>query len=416
MLGGGLLSLSALVIVVTLCIVGLLFALFGVIMIARTISKCVKIALALYLCYIVYMVYRSSVISSRSSKPHSSDQRSYTSSIHGTDNPPTIHIGAVSFGQKYAEIVLKNIQFSLLLTTANIQWYVFTIDNATDIIEAGIQSWPDNFKRRVSVVNIPLVCTKWKEHIKAKVLRGVALKPCVISDFENTVLKDHTDKFIFIDLDTFIMDDLMHLWNYFSIFTSDHIMSLARADFRYLLLKYSQYSYDQRYGINTGVILVNFKNMAGFDFEERYIGCSKEEIYFESNETRDIGKKDDQNILNVLFYKYPYKILPLGCNWNYRGSMDLECTAGSTKNCDEAISQGVSLIHTYSDTYLSNSHYSAVYKCSVDLDLNNVNETVRCLHAGIQTFKKGREKKCSLHVNNLGPLERALNRLYPGIV
>ena len=335
-----------------------------------------------------------------------------------TEQPLTVHMGAVSYGAEYAMLVIVTIKTILLLTDANLHWYVFTTDNATEIIMSDVTQWPESFRSRLMVSEVPLTCDKWHMYFnnKTRPLRGMAIKPCVLTGIEHSIVKDYTDKMIFIDLDTFIVDDIVHLWNRISMFTEDHIMSLDRADFRYIMLGYSKYSYDLRYGINSGVVLINLKHMAGFNFEDKYIECSKQKVYYTINETDSIYNKDDQNVLNVLFYKYPYKILPLSCNWNYRISMDHTCEPGHSKNCDESISQGVSLIHSYSGSrYFLKTDYAAVYNCTQMIDLDYVDDAVRCLHRGIASFKTNRVKVCLFQVNNLRPLETALKKHHPNV-
>ena len=326
--------------------------------------------------------------------------------------PVTVHMGAVSYGKKYGLAVLAAIKLILLLTDASLQWYVFTNDNTTEIITSGVNLWPDSFKNRLTVTEVPLHCNKWMVYFNNSYpLKGMALKQCVFTGIQYSFVRNYTDKLIFVDLDTYIFDDIIHLWNWFSLFTEDHIMALARADHRYLTLGYSQYTYDQRYGINSGVVLMHLKRMADFNFEDKYIHCSKLKHYYRNPHTKNINSKDDQNVLSLLFFKYPHMVLPLSCNWNYRPSMDATCDPGDTFNCDEAISQGVSIIHAYgSSHFFLRTNFVVVYNCTQTMNLYDVDETVRCLHAGITFYKNKRREKCQLHMNNLRPLETALKK------
>ena len=328
------------------------------------------------------------------------------------DKSVTVHMGAVTYGEVYVNKTLHIIQTTLLLTEANLQWYVFTTDDSADIILNSTKEWPDYLKTRLTVIKPALHCLKWMNHVGSFHLGGIHIKQCVFSGIENMNLTKYTDKMIFVDLDIFVVDNIVLLWNHFHIFDDQHVMAMSRADLRYIKLKYSHYMYDRVYGANSGVILIHLGHLSGFNFEEKYIQYAKERKYYQNGETENIKMNDDQNVLNVLFYKHPYKLLTLGCKWNYRGSMDATCSPGNTFHCDEATSQGVSLIHAYSDTFFTRSHYAAVYNCTIALHLRRVEDTIKCMRKGIEYFKLKRNRSCPLHLINLKPLEIALNKRF----
>ena len=326
---------------------------------------------------------------------------------------PTVHMGAVTTGEKFADKSLQLIKNILLFTRASLHWYVFTTDASAEFMMNMTESWPDAFKKRLLIIKPTLGCSKWCDYIHDYHPSGSHLKECVFSGIENMNLTSHTNKLIFVDLDIFVVDDIINLWNFFPIFNDHHIMAMSRADLRYFMSNYSQYMFDKLYGANTGVILMFLSHIPGFNFEEKYIEASKDHTYYEKNPERPIRHIDDQNIMNAVFYKYPHKLLTLGCKWNYRGSMDHICSPGHPFHCNEANSQGVSLIHAYSDAFFPKSHYSGVYNCVLNLDMSRVEDTVQCIRKGIEYFKFQRNRSCQVQLNNLQPLELTLDKYYP---
>ena len=321
-----------------------------------------------------------------------------------------LHIAAVTYGIRYVYHTVNIIKMILLLTESDIQWYVFTTDDSHIHINELIEKWPGEYSRRVKVLEAPMICDEWLAYrnVSLNRLHGMGIKPCVFCSFDKTIIKDYTEKFIYLDLDILPVDDFSRAWGIFRTFGEEQIMGMSRADIRYIRKNFTVY--DARYGLNSGVIFVNLKHMANLNFENKYVQCAKEKYHYDY--ILGVGPNDDQDVLNVYFYKYPYQAVPVGCNWNYRKSME-KCIPGDLYNCDEAKHQGVSIIHATVPNLLEGGHFNALYNCSLEIDLTNIKDTIACFQDGISYFYTNRNRTCKHHEHYLRPFETILARKYP---
>ena len=328
--------------------------------------------------------------------------------VRDTKPKPILHLASVTTGYAYVVHTLNVMKVMLLLTEADIHCYVFTTDNSTQQLTSEVARWPYKYRQRISITFTPMMCNQLLQFhgLKSpKSLKSKSIKQCAFCSFDKPSIRNFTDKFIFLDVDILPVDDLVRAWGIFSTFNDEQIMGMSRADTRYIKTTFP--TYDARYGLNSGVIFVNLKNMVRFDFEAEYVQCANEMDNYEHIK----GAEGDQNILNIYFYKYPYQAVPVGCNWNYRASMEI-CEPGNPYNCDEAKPLGVSIIHATRDSLLEKGHFSALYNCSLKIDLENVNQTLKCFKEGISYFNRRINQTCKHHVHYLRPLEITLQKRF----
>ena len=326
-------------------------------------------------------------------------------SIINSTDLQTVHIATISYGTKYVNYSLRLMKNILLLSKASsIMWHVFTTDDSVRRMNHKISFWPLEYSKRICVKQASLVCDQWLMYhgVKAEELIGHKIKACMMYGWEYTSIKNFTDHIIYIDLDVIVIDDILNMWRLFDNFGTKHIMSLSRADYRYVHHPNFTETHDGLFGLNAGVIMIHLKHLSRVDFAERYLSCSKEDVYPDG-----IHNTDDQDVLNVYFSKYPDQILPLGCNWNYRLMMEW-CSTLNIHACIEGQKQGLSLLHAARLILLTESHFTPVYNCVLDIDLRHTSNTMECLKEAVHQFKTARYNLCQKQEYFLRPVEIVL--------
>ncbi|XP_042210652.1 glucoside xylosyltransferase 1-like [Homarus americanus] len=143
------------------------------------------------------------------------------------------------------------------------------------------------------------------------------------------------DAGIYVDTDMLFLRPPEQLWEEFQKFNDVQLAALAPCLFHYDTNR-NKLPYYGKTGLNAGVMLLNITRMKSFPE-----GGWMPALIKVFDRIKKKMKLADQDIINVLFSKYPELMYELGCEWNYR---IFQCSKGTNK-CPDAATNGISLLH-----------------------------------------------------------------------
>ncbi|XP_037576034.2 glucoside xylosyltransferase 2 isoform X2 [Dermacentor silvarum] len=182
-------------------------------------------------------------------------------------------------------------------------------------------SWPDSVKKRVSCDVKPVWFPKENYHQWWAMFR-----PCATQRlFLPSMLPDE-DAVIYVDTDVVFLHPVEDFWRKFYAMNEWQMAGMApeTEDFKknYYLIK-GLHPFVQPFALNAGLLMMNLTRMRAFGIERRLLELKRE---FEGR-----IPFADQDLLNILFTRYPQGIFTFTCRWNFRGEHcqgDALCTDG----------------------------------------------------------------------------------------
>lgn len=160
--------------------------------------------------------------------------------------------------------------------------------------------------------------------------------------FLPAILKNH-DSVLYIDTDVLFISPVEQMWEHFSLMNSNQIaaMSYESEDFSNSWYhRFAKHPYYGRYGLNSGVMLMNLTRMRQFDW------IAKLEPTLIKYRSKIVW--GDQDIINIIFHSNEEKLFLFGCNWNYRPD---HCIYSSV--CKPAETDGIKIIHGNRGVFLN---------------------------------------------------------------
>ncbi|XP_042888717.1 glucoside xylosyltransferase 1-like [Penaeus japonicus] len=143
------------------------------------------------------------------------------------------------------------------------------------------------------------------------------------------------DAAIYIDTDLVFLRPPEDLWAEFRNFDDGQVAAMAPCLYHYDSNK-NKIPFYGTSGLNAGIMHMNLTRMKSFPEGGWTPAVMKVFDVF-----RKKIKLADQDMLNILFHKYPEKLYELGCEWNYRLWL---CSQGRNL-CPQAAAKGVSILH-----------------------------------------------------------------------
>ncbi|XP_063873182.1 glucoside xylosyltransferase 1-like isoform X1 [Scylla paramamosain] len=188
--------------------------------------------------------------------------------------------------------------------------------------------WPVEYQRRVSFEWYPVWYPEDREDMRS-MFRTCATERLFLPDMFPSV-----DAAIYVDTDLIFLSPPEDLWAEFQKFDEVQVAAMAPCLYHYGSFRNKVPFYGDT-GLNAGVMHMNLTRMK--DFPGGGWIAANMKVF-------DIFKKRiklaDQDILNILFYKYPEYLFELGCEWNYRM---YQCSDGN--KCPGAARSGISILH-----------------------------------------------------------------------
>ena len=114
---------------------------------------------------------------------------------------------------------------------------------------------------------------------------------------------ESVDTLIYLDSDTLVLSDLSELWEYAKKFNKTQLFGLTNnqesgaKDLWYT--KKSRFPFYGKYGLNSGVLLMNLTRLRNFEFEKK--------IFKIFQKYKKVIKLGDQDLINILFFYFPSK-------------------------------------------------------------------------------------------------------------
>ena len=330
-----------------------------------------------------------------------------TPSAEQTDEA-TVHIAVCITGETYLAYAITVIKSIVLFTDHRLQYYVVSEDRSGIALEKEIKTWPSAFKNRISVLPIELNCTELftSSLFRTQQNNGRRTKTCVFVTLVNSdVIKVHTEKVIFLDVDVFAFDNIASVWKVFSEFDERHIMATA-AGSRYLKLKQYQHKEEHimrgKRGINSGIVLIHLENL------RKQSSFSYDLIISSKLKYSGLNPVNSQDLLVLYFTIHPQQHYPLSCDLHFQRGVERCHGSHNRFNCSEAETTGIVMYHALTDDKFTTGPFIDIMTCFEKLDLSQLMTARQCFNSGIQQIKK---KQCPKGGELLRNLETAVAKI-----
>ncbi|KAL1442463.1 hypothetical protein MTO96_030790 [Rhipicephalus appendiculatus] len=213
-----------------------------------------------------------------------------------------------------------------------------------------------NVKKRVSCDVMPVWFPK-EEYNQWRTM----FRPCATQRLFLTRMLPYEDAILYVDTDVIFVHPIEDLWRNFYAMNEWQMAGMAPETEHY---KYNHYitkalhPFVQPFALNAGLLMMNLTRMRTFHMENRVMRL-KEEF-------KGLIPYADQDLLNIVFARYPQGIFTFTCRWNFRGE------------------------HCYGDALCTDGPIAAVH-ASREMFLSNGEPALVTLHQTMQNFKLGQK-------------------------
>lgn len=236
-------------------------------------------------------------------------------------------ISIVACGEGNAKEALNSVKSALLFSTESdrLKFIIFSDPQMLLWLEESLKDFQNfrNFSFNLRNVSFPE-----KDHD----LWAGLFRPCASQRLFFPSLLTDVDALIYIDSDTLFLSPPSEFFKMFETFDELQVGGMAPEslsdDSWYPL--HSKVPYYGRYGLNSGVLLMNLTRMREINFQENLLN-----IYWEYNDTL---KWHDQDMFNIYFHFHPEHFFEMPCEYNYRTDF---CYKNSTCEAKD----GIKVIH-----------------------------------------------------------------------
>ncbi|KAL3195622.1 hypothetical protein MRX96_001758 [Rhipicephalus microplus] len=202
--------------------------------------------------------------------------------------------------ENHFDLGLVAIKSAVAYSTTRLHLIVIADDYNKDKMRNEYASWPDHVKKRVSCDVVSVWFPK-----KNYYQWWAMFRPCATQRLFLSSMFPNEDAVIYVDTD---------------------MAGMAPETENYTMNYYTTkalHPFVQPFALNAGLLMMNLTRMRAFDLENRVMRLNREfhgRIPFA-----------DQDLLNIVFTRYPQGIFTFTCRWNYRGEHcygDALCTDG----------------------------------------------------------------------------------------
>ncbi|KAK4297399.1 hypothetical protein Pmani_030177 [Petrolisthes manimaculis] len=211
------------------------------------------------------------------------------------------------------------------------------------------------------------------------------------------------DAAIYVDTDLVFLESPDHLWDMFDKFDQVQLAAMAPCLYHYGT-KLAKVPYYGKTGLNAGVMHMNLTRMKHFP-EGGWIQANMKVF----NNYKKLINLADQDILNILFHKYPKLLYDVGCEWNFR---KFQCMPENS--CPAVVTKGVSILHGNALSFFSDQELKlkAVFDAWEEYELGSpLSQLLVHLRQKLKTVPpQGFGTKCTRLPNIDGILTRQLEK------
>uniref|UniRef100_A0A2P2IBU6 UDP-D-xylose:beta-D-glucoside alpha-1,3-D-xylosyltransferase n=1 Tax=Hirondellea gigas TaxID=1518452 RepID=A0A2P2IBU6_9CRUS len=241
-------------------------------------------------------------------------------------------------GDRQIQHAATLVKSAVALTSRKLRFVlILESDDIQEQFQNALKDWPDEFLNKLTFEYLPLYYPPKRDWTS-----DIGLECCMERLFLPHILHKY-DSVIYLDSDMIFMRPPERLWDEFSKFNATHIVGMAPS-LQYYVTERNKVPYYGETGLNGGLIMFNItrtKMFPGGGWLEANM-----KIY---TQYKDLLVHADQDILNILFSKFPMHLFPVGCEWNY---MAFHCRWRRNK-CMETNFNGASLLHGNARIFVS---------------------------------------------------------------
>ncbi|XP_050714571.1 glucoside xylosyltransferase 1-like isoform X2 [Eriocheir sinensis] len=241
---------------------------------------------------------------------------------------------AITRQLRQAAVMLKS---AAALTSTSLRFLV--VADSEDLYHRFTEltsEWPSDYKRRVAFEWHTVWYPSDREAMR------LMFRVCATERLFLPQMFPSLDAAIYIDTDLIFMRPPEDLWMEFKKFDEIQVAAMAPCLYHYDTHRNKVPHYGNT-GLNAGVMHMNLTRM------KKFPGGGWTAANLKAFDTfKKRIKLADQDILNILFHKYPGHLYELGCEWNYRV---FQCSAGN--KCPAAYDSGISILHGNAMAFIS---------------------------------------------------------------
>nr|XP_037274644.1 glucoside xylosyltransferase 1-like isoform X1 [Rhipicephalus microplus] len=292
--------------------------------------------------------------------------------------------------ENHFDLGLVAVKSAVAYSTTRLHLIVIADDYNKDKMRNEYASWPDHVKMRVSCDVVSVWFPKKNYYHWWAMFRPCATQRLFLSvtddgsdaryNTDTRFLKSmfpNEDAVIYVDTDVIFVHPVEDFWRKFYAMNEWQMAGMAPETENYTMNYYTTkalHPFVQPFALNAGLLMMNLTRMRAFDLENRVMRLKQEfhgRIPFA-----------DQDLLNIVFTRYPQGIFTFTCRWNYRGE------------------------HCYGDALCTDGPIAVVH-ASRKLVLDRLEPAFVTLHETMRNFKLGQ----NLVDDFIDPLNKSLQNI-----
>lgn len=243
--------------------------------------------------------------------------------------PEEIHLAVTACGDRLEEALVM-LQSAARSARGHLTFHIFADDELRPRFQERLQAWPVEVRHKIAWSLYPISYPGVEDPEKWRSL----FKPCASQRLFFPYLIENTGRVLYVDTDILFLRPIDELWSLFDRFKPEQLAALAPegevAELNWYK-RFAQHPYVQPLGVNSGVMLMDFRKMREARWRERMLAYRRQYTSIPWG---------DQDLINIFFAESPEKLYIFSCDWNFRPD---HCMYGS--NCKAAEENGVSVVH-----------------------------------------------------------------------
>ncbi|XP_075554751.1 glucoside xylosyltransferase 2-like isoform X1 [Dermacentor variabilis] len=223
--------------------------------------------------------------------------------------------------ESHFDLGIVAVKSAVAYSTSRLHLVIITDKQNEEKIRNEYSSWPDSVRKRVSCE----VKLEWFPKDNYHEWRYM-FRPCTTQRLFLPSMLPNEDAVIYVDTDVVFLHPVEDFWRKFYAMNKWQMAGMAPETENFTqnyYLKKALHPFVQPFALNAGLLMMNLTRMRAFGLERRVLELKRE---FQGR-----IPWADQDLLNILFYRYPQGIFTFTCRWNFRGEHchgDALCTDG----------------------------------------------------------------------------------------
>ncbi|CAN7937881.1 unnamed protein product, partial [Ixodes hexagonus] len=204
------------------------------------------------------------------------------------------------------ELTMNNLKSAVAFSRAPLRLLLYADTENIKRLQSRISIWPSSVLKRITY-SLRLVQFPLKSRHNWKDLFG----PCASQRLFLPRMLVEEDAVLYLDADVVLFRPVEELWSAFNAMNDFQFAGLAPdvEDYSGSVYMHNwKTRYYGRYGLNSGVILMNLTRMRAYGFESLVMTLM--------DKYHKVLKLPDQDLLNMVFHDDPGRLYELSCRWN----------------------------------------------------------------------------------------------------